>query len=147
MPYIITGIVIVIIVLLVLWFKQAPRRSGLEHGTRITLTSKYGVLHATLNHSVAAKSFEDLLPMDISFGKSGVDFCTTAPNLKTKRGQGQFGWHLGDITYVGGWLSIFYAGQHRLPMKLMVLGNIDKEDIQLLKSLNSQVSFKIEIEK
>lgn len=145
MKYIIIGLIV--LVLVVVWFKQPPRRIGLENGTRITLTSENMVIHATLNDTEAAKSLAAKLPMQVSFGRSSVDYCATAPQLDSKRSQSQFGWHNGDISYVGGWLSIFYGGQHRLPMPMMVLGNIDSADMPKLNAAGSQISFKIEVAK
>ncbi len=145
MKYFIIGLIVLVV--LVVWFKQPPKRTGLENGTRITLTSQSMVLHATLNDTVAAKSLEAKLPMQISFGRSSVDYCATAPQLDSSKSQSQFGWHNGDISYVGGWLSIFYSGQHRLPMPMMVLGSIDSADMAKIKEAGSQVSFTIEVEK
>ena len=135
----------IIILVLVIWFKQAPKRSDLENGTRIILKSGKSMLNATLNNSVASRSLIAMLPMDISFGRSSVDFCATAPNLEQNSKERQFGWHDGDISLVGGWLSIFYGGQHRLPMPMMVLGSIDEADITKLKELGGSVRFRIEI--
>ena len=138
-------IILLVIILLVIWFIRPPKRSGLENGTRITLTSGGKILHATLNDTKAAQSFEQILPMTISFGKSSLDYCGTAPALDLVSSERQFGWRNGDISIVGGWISIFYVFQHRLPMPLTVLGSIDQEDLPKLNELSGSVSFKIEV--
>ncbi len=139
--------IIVVLAGLVFWFAQAPKRSGLENGTKITLTSEDVVIHATLNNTKAAKSFASQLPKEISFGKSGVDFCATMTTIETDLSERQYGWHKGDISYVGGWLSIFYKGQNRLPIKMMVIGSINEEDFETLIDLEGSVVFKVDIAK
>ncbi len=138
-------IIIAVLVLLIFWFSRPPRRSGLENGTRVTLTSGDYVLHATLNSTKAAESLRSKLPMSISLGRSSLDYCGTAPALESDSSERQYGWRNGDISIVGGWISIFYVVQHRLPMPVMVLGSIDESDLHVLKKLDNSVSFRIEI--
>lgn len=48
------GIALIVVLILAVWFTRAPKRSGLENGTRITLTASGTVLYATLNDTSAA---------------------------------------------------------------------------------------------
>lgn len=103
---------------------------------------------AVLNDTVAAKDFETRLPFIVKGNDSGIDYCCVAEEGKSYPAERQTGWKNGDINLSGGWFALLYAGEEQSQAyeDMMIIGHIDAEDLSLVKSLPSSVTFTVELE-
>lgn len=81
---------------------------------KITLDFDGTIVEAELNDSETSKEFYDALPLRISVGTSGMDYCGQMPvTLAYDESLVGRGWKNGDVNYNphGGWFAVFYGGE------------------------------------
>ena len=124
----------------------------------LTITPKNGntkmksmVLHGFLNDSKAAQSFRDQLPMTVSLGDWGHDFCGGNLKVEYSDNDSQTGYRNGDIVL---WtpknqLALFVGGDHSpllfLYTKNVVLGRITEQQ-EVLDSLKGKFDVTIAVD-
>lgn len=98
------------------------------------------ILHATLNDTIAAKDFISRLPLTLEMSKSNIDFSCNYPAGDYTVNEMKRGWHNGDVVWGGGFLSImFRAEKDSLGYNLMIIGSVEKEDLQILRELPKEI--------
>jgi len=81
---------------------------------KIILDFNGTTVEAELNDSDTSREFYDALPLRISVGTSGVDYCgQMSLSLSYDDAQVGRGWRNGDVNYNprGGWFAVFFAGE------------------------------------
>lgn len=99
-----------------------------------------------LNDTIAAQDFISRLPLTLEMSKSDIDYSCNYPSGDYTVNEMKRGWENGDIIWGGGFLSIMYrAEKDSLGYNLMVIGSIEKDDLQILRNLpkDTQMTFKL----
>lgn len=100
---------------------------------------------AMLNDTVAAKDFEGRLPFKVRGSDSGIDYCCVASEGACDEDERQAGWKNGDISLSGGWFALLYDGEEQSSAyeDMMIIGHIDEENLQQVRSLPRSVEFAV----
>ena len=81
---------------------------------KIILDFDGATVKAELNDSETSKEFYEALPLCISVGTSGMDYCGQMPiALAFDESEVGRGWKNGDVNYNphGGWFAVFFGGE------------------------------------
>lgn len=108
--------------------------------TKILIDIENTQIKATLNETKAAKDFISRLPLTLKMSKSDIDFSCNYSSGNYTVDEMKKGWCNGDIIWGGGFLSImFRAEKDSLGYNLMIIGSVEKEELQKLRELSNEV--------
>lgn len=108
--------------------------------TKILIETEGITIKAILNDTIAAQDFMSRLHLTFEMSKSDVDFSCNYSAGNFTVDEMKKGWKNGDIVWGGGFLSIMYRGEKdSLGYNLMVIGSVEKEDLQILRELPNEI--------
>ena len=115
--------------------------------TQIVLKADGKTIPAALNETLAAKEFIKRLPFKVSGFRSAVDYCCKAACGIFDPMETQSGWKNGDISLAGGWFAVLFDGEEESMNYhgMMVIGHIEKENLDLVKTLPENAKFTVEL--
>lgn len=106
--------------------------------TPIILVMNGQEIRGTLNDTLTAQEFIKLLPYSVSVSRAADDLCgSVRDNLPSDPTQGKNSWKIGEIGWFGGWFTILVDNEQKFANmpNVMIIGKIDNEDIETVKSL------------
>lgn len=115
--------------------------------TKIVIKATDVSIPALLNDSVAAQEFKKRLPYKISGRRYDIDYCCKVAYGVFDPLERKSRWENGDIALESGWLNIFFAGENEAKCcnGIMIIANIKKEHLELVRGLPDNVKFLVEL--
>ena len=115
--------------------------------TPIILNMNGTEVHATLNNTVLAQEFKNLLPYSVTVSRAPDDLCgSVSEQLNNDDSENSQGWKIGEIGWFGGWFTILVDHEENFAqMAFPIIGKIDDEDIPFVQSLTGRVEIEVSL--
>ncbi len=119
-----------------------------EGGTPVIMMMNGREVHATLNDTLTAREFIQLLPYSVTVSRATDDLCgSVREELASDPSEGLNRWKIGEIGWFGGWFTILVDNEERFSKMpgVMIIGSIDEEDIDYVTQLSGRVDIEVSL--
>lgn len=116
-------------------------------GTAIILTMNGTDVHGTLNDTLIAQEFAELLPYSVAVSRAADDLCGgVRESLESDPTENFDGWKIGQIGWFGGWFTILVDNEENFAdMSVPIIGAVDEEDLAFVQSMTGRVEIEIRL--
>lgn len=123
-----------------------------DNETPVILEMNGKEIKATLNNTLTAQEFIKLLPYTVTVSRAADDLCgSVREKLPSNSSEGKKSWKIGEIGWFGGWFTILVDNEERFSSMpgqgVMIIGKIDDEYIDTVKSFTGSVEIKVRLAK